>query len=375
MLLKERRFGFRQFPDHIAIDALAPDDFETLEGTKRAEIETRMNAYFRQRIPMFPDEIDRFHWGPRHWPKLFDKLSQEYISEAFPDDADLREVIKTFKDTCLHNIARIIYLKRRWQLLVPLLAAAYLALSHFYLEPRFSAFLPVGAFWALKGVILAFILGGYWLFLRIVEDSYNAALESTAKGFVNIVQKRMNDLFNTFTSFGKEIDQAENRPGDWAASAKWWTKVLLWLSKRMEYIEKSIQLELWRIRIWHWITNRRGVVMLYVFAILPALAVGAAAAGFASAGKPLAGTLLIDCAIWIGFSLILAMISNGVANTGPNFLSAAIDTDVWKLYGDLALHDVLGEQVARDKRRILEELNRHKPTPYPQNVPRVAAAQ
>lgn len=375
MLLKERRFGFRQFPDHIAIDALAPDDFETLDGPKRAAIDGRMNAYFSKRIPMFPDEIQRFHWSPRHWPKFFDKLSEEYITEAFPDDGDLRDVIKTFKDACLHNIARIIDLKRRWQLLVPLAAAAYLSLSHFYLEPRFTVALPVGTLWALKGVILAFILGGYWLFMRIVEDSYNAALESSAKGFVNVVQKRMNDLFNAFTSFGKQIDQAENKPGDWADSAKWWTKVLLWLSKRMEYIEKSIQLELWRIRVWHWIINRRGVVMLYAFAIVPALVVGSTAAILAATGRPLAGSALIDSVIWVGFSLALAMISNGVANTAPNFLSAAIDTDVWKLYGDLALHDVLGEQVARDKRRILEELNRHKPTPYPQNVPRAVAAQ
>jgi hypothetical protein len=364
MQLKARRFGFRQFPDHIAIESLAPEDFETQAGAKRDAIVERMNAYFRQRIPMFPDEIQRFHWGAKHWPKLFDALSDEFIGEAFPDDDDLREIVKTFKDACLHNIARVIYLKRRWQLIAVLFAAAYLALSHFYLESHVA--LPPVAFLALKGAVLAAIAGVYWVFFRVVEDSYNAALESSAKGFVNVVQKRMNDLFNAFTSFGKQIDQAENKPGDWADSAKWWTKVLLWLSKRMEYIEKSIQLELWRIRVWHWLTNRRGVVLLYLFAVLPLLVLGSAAlvAGALGSRAFASPSLLLDAALWAGFSIVLAWISNRVANTAPNFLSSSIDTSVWKLYGDLDLHEVLGEQVARDKRRILEELNRHKPS-YP----------
>lgn len=94
----------------------------------------------------------------------------------------------------------------------------------------------------------------------LLHKRFNDLTDSSAAFFVNSMQKRLHQLHLVTSHLDKRIDFEENLPDrgrrNWGSRAKIWTKVIILAAKRVEYIEKHIQLEMWRVRMAHWSYHR-----------------------------------------------------------------------------------------------------------------------
>jgi hypothetical protein len=123
----------------------------------------------------------------------------------------------------------------------------------------------------------------------------------------------------------------------------------MWLGARMEYLEKHVQMELWRVRrerYWmRWfsrlVTPLVLLVWLAVFALEPA-----------PAGQAPAFRALQAAAVLIG--LAVTWLSYFRWQTPVTAIQDKLGVDGWVRYASLDVDNAVGEQVRRDKERLVE---------------------
>lgn len=98
-----------------------------------------------------------------------------------------------------------------------------------------------------------------------IHEKYKDVTRQTTQAFVNYIQKRLNDLQTVFKTLENKIDQDENlHARTWPQRAKIWTMIKMLVAKRVEYIEKDIQVEEWRIRMGRWSYDRLGTFLAII---------------------------------------------------------------------------------------------------------------
>jgi len=160
--------------------------------------------------------------------------------------------------------------------------------------------------------------------LEVMNDQlhkrFNDVTDSSAAFFVNSMQKRLHQLHLVTSHLDKRVDYEENLPGrgrqTWGARAKTWTKIIVLAAKRVEYIEKHIQIEMWRVRMAHW--SYHGVSDFLANIVVPYLAFGVALAGIAVCWWALLLSTLLwwPLPIWQATVLATVPIAGGVAVVG-----------------------------------------------------------
>src|SRR5690606_35598419 len=95
-------------------------------------------------------------------------------------------------------------------------------------------------------------LGLYWGIQQILFIQYRFRLENDSYQLSREIVQRTRELQNLFTSGRAMADQAETRYQQdgkaWGQRAMYLTRLTMWLGARMEYLEKYVQMELWRVR-------------------------------------------------------------------------------------------------------------------------------
>ncbi|RZJ28724.1 MAG: hypothetical protein EON85_08415, partial [Brevundimonas sp.] len=96
------------------------------------------------------------------------------------------------------------------------------------------------------------VVGVFWAAQAILFIQYRFQLENDSYELSREIVTRTRELQNLFTSARAMADQAETQyqmdGKGWGRRALYLTRLTMWIGARMEYLEKYVQMELWRIR-------------------------------------------------------------------------------------------------------------------------------
>jgi len=148
-------------------------------------------------------------------------------------------------------------------------------------------------------------------------------------------------------------DQAETQfqqdGKGWGQRALYLTRLTMWIGARMEYLEKFVQMQLWRVRrerYWmRWLG--RFVTPLVFLAFLAVLALEPAPAGGEAAFRGLQAVAALLGAVVSWFSYFRWQ-------TPTQLIQDKLGLESWVRYASLDVDNAVADQVRRDKERLVE---------------------
>lgn len=306
-------------------------------------VSSHIDEYFNQPLDLFP------FWESGRKPDRFHVLFARQIEERFPVDVDLRSHIHDYGRGIFRALMVHIATKRLNQILA-LVAFTLLAT----LGPTwFSAWTgsqPIGLGLAAGAMLAAF--GLWWGVQAILFVQYRFRLENDSYEMSREIVQRTRELQNLFTSARAMADQAETQfqmdGKGWGQRAMYLTRLTMWLGARMEYLEKYVQMELWRIRrerYWtRWLQRILTPLILIVWLVLFALEPAPANA--------VAFRALQGLAVLLG--VLVSWVSYVRWRTPTEAIQDKLGVEGWVRYASLDVDNAVADQVRRDKERLVE---------------------
>jgi hypothetical protein len=334
------------------LSPLREADFTTREPEARQALEERMNRYFGTPLEMFPysEGDDRPGW--------FHAFYEGTIEERFPDDQDLRDLIRDYRRWFTRTLWTYVALKR----LYAAATMAWIALAVFaapwapvvQANPLISA--AAALLWVGAGVGLYALVS--FLTLRY---GYEQRVHVQSADLSRVIVQRTRDLQNVYLALKAKVDLDETQYGDdgelWGEESARLVRLLMWIAKRVEYIEKFIQTEMWRIRRQRLWADFGGAAMTAGLALFAAGLVILTPTPIALRGPAFADVPLGS----LGVKLITAVVFVAIAagsflfwRTPNNLASIQLSPGSWIRFGNLDLDNTIGDQVRRDKARLVE---------------------
>ncbi|KQW84091.1 hypothetical protein [Brevundimonas sp. Root1279] len=308
-----------------------------------AVVSAHIDEYFNQPLDLFP------FWETGRKPDRFHVLFARQIEERFPIDRDLRSHIHGYGRRVFRALMVHIGIKRLNQALA-LVAFAALALLGPTWFSGWTGSQPLGVGLA-AGAMLA-VLGVWWGVQAILFVQYRFRLENDSYELSREIVQRTRELQNLFTTARAMADQAETQfqmdGKGWGKRAMYLTRLTMWLAARTEYLEKYVQMELWRIRrerYWtRWLqrilTPAILLVWLALFALEPA------------PGDAVNFRILQGLAVALG--LAVSWVSYVRWRTPTEAIQDKLGVDGWVRYASLDVDNAVSDQVRRDKERLVE---------------------
>lgn len=309
-----------------------------------AIVSSHIDEYFNQPLDIFP------FWETESKPDRFHVLFGRQIEERFPVDRDIRGRIHDYGRRVFRALVVHVSIKRISQA-GALAAFALLAI----LGPSwFSQWTGTeGTGLALAAGAMVAVFGLFWALQAILFIQYRFQLENDSYELSREVVQRTRELQNLFTSARAMADQAETQfqmdGKGWGRRAQYLTRLTMWIGARMEYLEKYVQMELWRVRrerYWmRWAQRIMTPLVLIVGLVLLALepAPAAGEAGF-RALQALAAVLGVAVS-WLSYFRW---------RTPVAAVQDKLGVEGWVRYASLDVDNAVSDQVRRDKERLVE---------------------
>jgi len=319
---------------------------EYFASTPEAEaiVSSHIDEYFNQPLDIFP------FWESDGKPDRFHVLFSRQIEERFPVDTDIRSRIHGYGRRVFRALIVHVSIKRLSQA-GALAVFAALAILGPGLFTGWTGSAPMGLGLAAAAMFAAF--GIYWVLQAVLFIQYRFQLENDSYELSREIVQRTRELQNLFTSARAIADQAETlfqQDGKgWGLRAQYLTRLTMWLGARMEYLEKHVQMELWRVRrerYWmRWaqriMTPLVLILGLGVLALEPVPASGEA--GF----RGLQGLALV-------LGLLVSWLSYYRWRTPVAAIQDKLGVEGWVRYASLDVDNAVSDQVRRDKERLVE---------------------
>jgi len=330
--------------DEGVLRPIQESDYFTLDDASIAKISGNIDLYFNQPLDIFP------FWENEKKPDRFHVLFARQIEERFPADRDIRGRVhaygrRIFRALCVH-----VGVKRLTQVLA-LIAFAVLAEMGPTLFAEWAGGQPAGLG---LGLLAMLVTGGIFFGVStILFIQYRFRLENDSYELSREIVQRTRELQNLFTNARALSDQAETTyqmdGKAWGQRALYLTRLVMWIGARMEYLEKFIQMELWRVRrerYWmRWFgritTPAVLVIWLIVFIFFPAPA--ANEIGFRI--LQIIAVLLACGVTWLSYFRW---------QTPAQAIQDKLGAEGWVRYASLDVDNTVGDQVRRDKERLVE---------------------
>ncbi len=319
---------------------------EYFAQTPEAEaiVSSHIDEYFNQPLDIFP------FWETDGKPDRFHVLFARQIEERFPVENDIRARIHDYGRRVFRALVVHVSVKRLSQA-GAMAAFAALAILGPGLFAGWAGSEPMGLGLAAGAMLLAF--GVFWALQAVLFIQYRFQLENDSYELSREVVQRTRELQNLFTSARAMADQAETQfqqdGKGWGRRAAYLTRLTMWIGARMEYLEKYVQMELWRVRrerYWmRWaqriMTPLVMVIGLAVLALEPAPETGEA--GFR--GLQILAALL---------GIAVSYLSYFSWRTPVAAVQDKLGVDGWVRYASLDVDNAVADQVRRDKERLVE---------------------
>lgn len=319
---------------------------EYFAQTPEAEaiVSSHIDEYFNQPLDIFP------FWETESKPDRFHVLFGRQIEERFPVDRDIRGRIHDYGRRVFRALVVHVTVKRLSQA-GAMAAFALLAILGPGWFTQWVGTETMGLALAAGAMLAAFAV--FWALQAILFIQYRFQLENDSYELSREVVQRTRELQNLFTSARAMADQAETQfqmdGKGWGRRAMYLTRLTMWIGARMEYLEKYVQMELWRVRrerYWmRWaqriLTPLVLIAGLTVLALEPAPTQGEA--GF-RALQVLAAVLGIAVS-WLSYFRW---------RTPVAAVQDKLGVDGWVRYASLDVDNAVSDQVRRDKERLVE---------------------
>ncbi len=320
-------------------DYLRSKDPETIKATSDL-----IDHFYNSKIDLFES------WATEKKPRRYHVFFGESIEERFPPD---RSLLIRFEGYGRYVFGHMLRHERNKLLMQGVLLAVAVLIAHFavgFLDGvTGSAWL--GLLIAVVGLGLAF--GLYFATGQLVQRQYRYELLNDALAASRPVLERTKDVHNLFTEARSLADQAEtdfvNEGKGWGQRAKHLTRVSMWLGARMEYLERFVQMQLWRTRR-EWFFLRWGSRM----ALGLTLVVWGGVAlwlnqhpGHGPVSRGLAPVVFL-------VGLAAAWASWRFWETPADAIVEGLGVSRWVRHADLDVDDTIADQVRRDKERLVE---------------------
>jgi hypothetical protein len=351
-----------------------------------ARLQERMDAYFDYAIEIFPYRAPAgTQPGKLTRPKRFFVIQREMIETCFPGgrqsgepgDSDLRDLLAALQLSFRHNLRHYYLCKRLVCELAAVCLVSYFFLAFLYdyvsLKNVVCAILPDSVCqngppplsgWVEGGLFIVTILAVValswlcnWLLHTLLLGALNvsclfvdgqAAIRS--KNLTNLID----DVFPRIDSDRYILEKTEHRR-EWPERSKKWSVLIYWLAKRLEYIERFVQVEIWLMRREHYWMNRTALAAFLVVTAgwLAYMAwLGLTHLGLANLHD--AGILLAYLfAVAAGCTILGA--SYTMWNTPLTLVEDRLQPANWMRYRDIHLHEKFARQIGRDQSEILDK--------------------
>jgi len=332
--------------DEGVLRPIQESDYFTLDEAAIARISANIDQYFNQPLDIFP------FWENERKPDRFHVLFARQIEERFAADRDIRGRVhaygrRVFRALCVH-----VGIKRLTQALA-LLGFSILAEMGPTLFAGWTGGQPTGL--GLSVLAMLIVVGLFFGVSTILFIQYRFRLENDSYELSREIVQRTRELQNLFTNARALSDQAETTyqmdGKAWGQRALYLTRLVMWIGARMEYLEKFIQMELWRVRrerYWmRWFgrfsTPLVLLVWLGVFALWPAPGDGV-------------GFRLLQI-VAVVLAVAVSWLSYFRWQTPTTAIQDKLGAESWVRYASLDMDNTVGDQVRRDKERLVEYRN------------------
>ena len=322
------------------------NESEYFAVTPEAEaiVSSHIDEYFNQPLDIFP------FWETDNKPDRFHVLFGRQIEERFPVDKDIRDRIHAYGRRVFKALIVHVTVKRISQA-AAMAAFAILAILGPGWFTAWAGSTTTGLGLAAGAMLAAFAV--FWALQAILFIQYRFQLENDSYELSREIVQRTRELQNLFTSARAMADQAETQfqmdGKGWGRRALYLTRLTMWIGARMEYLEKHVQMELWRVRrerYWMRWAQRimTPLVMIIGLAIL--------ALEPAPAGDPTGFRMLQALGAVLG--VVVSWLSYFRWRTPVAAIQDKLGVEGWVRYASLDVDNAVADQVRRDKERLVE---------------------
>mgnify|MGYP006866487749 CR=1 FL=1 len=354
--------GAADRPDRVApersgsqmpAEARAPDGtllpiqdsaYFSMDPAANAQVSAHIDEYFNQPLDLFP------FWESDGKPDRFHVLFDRQIQERFPSDAGIRSQIHTYGRSVFRRLMTHFSIKRILQgaTLASLAALVLMGPTWF---AALTGSQPLGLLLAV--VAMAGGVGLWWVVQGILVTQDRVRLEKETYGLSRRIVEQSREIQALFTQGRAMADQAETHyqmdGRGWGQRSLYLTRLVMWLGARLEYLEKFIQMELWRIRrerYWVRWLGRFAVPLVYLI-FLGVLALEQPPSGGETAfrGLQAVAALLGGAVSWFSYFRW---------QTPIELIRDKLGVDGWVRYASLDVDNAVADQVRRDKERLVE---------------------
>ncbi|MDP1630573.1 MAG: hypothetical protein Q8L66_04050 [Caulobacter sp.] len=322
-------------------------DFLSLDPEIETALSKRIDLYYNVPLEIFP-------FGQKlRKPDRFHVIYKAQIEERFPDDEGMRREISGYGRLIFGWLVTYMLGKRALQ--VAALVGFWFLVAN---GPSLLQGVVVGAMPQTLGIALAMLLtfGVFFGVNALIFVQYRLGLENRSYSLSREIVQYTRTLQNDYTTIRALPDQSETHfqtdgPG-WGRRSAFLVRMLMWIAARMEYLEKYVQVSMWRVRrerYWmEWAGGILTVLGLGVWILfLVTLQPGTENAGLF---RGLQGLALV-------LGLATSWASYFLWRTPVTLVQDKLDPNSWIRYATLDLDNTIGEQVRRDKERLVEYRN------------------
>lgn len=338
-----RRSGPLRNPEGI-LNPIQDSEYFSEDPEAIERVSAHIDEYFNQPLDIFP------FWESEGKPDRFHVLFARQIEERFPVDSDLRADIYAYGRR-VFDALRVHVLIKRLNQAMAMAAFGVLAVLGPTWFSRWTGTDAAGAGLAAGAMLVAF--GLWWGIQQILFIQYRFRLENDSYQLSREIVQRTRELQNLFTSGRAMADQAETRYQQdgkgWGQRALYLTRLTMWLGARMEYLEKYVQMELWRVR-------RERYWMRWLARILTPLVFLAGAVAIALETAPPGHDVAFRGlqALAIVLSAVVGLMSYFRWQTPTSAVQDKLGVENWVRYASLDVDNAVADQVRRDKERLVE---------------------
>jgi len=343
----DRKARGRPVPRRLELAQIHESDYVNPSPEREAELSAEIDRYFNTPLHMFP------YAQTSRKPDRFHVFFEQAIAERFPDDDDIRALIAHFGRAFFASLTAYVFAKRLLMAL-SMIAVALLTTGgpSFFARFGLDGMLTVVA--TLAGMVLVWpIFAGI---NALVFLQYRVNLENRCYELSRQIIQRTRELQNVYARLKAAPDQEETRFQNdgkgWGDRSAFLIRMVMWVAQRMDFLERFVQVEMWRLRRERYWINWVGGILV--------VAMTAAFLIFILLGKPsteMPGGLAIFRILQIAAVVIglgLAWASYNLWKTPLNLAQDKLGADGWVRYATLDLDNAIGDQISRDKGRLVE---------------------
>ncbi len=333
----------KRSPDGI-LHPIQDSEYFSHDPAALAQVSAHIDEYFNQPLDIFP------FWETDSKPDRFHVLFARQIEERFPSDADLRSDIYRY-GRGIFDALRIHVIVKRLSQVLALTAFAILALIGPTWFSQWTGSDTIGPALAAAAMVVTF--GLFWGAQAILFIQYRFRLANDSYQLSRSIVQRTRELQNLFTSGRAMADQAETQYQQdgkaWGQRAMYLTRLTMWLGARMEYLEKYVQMELWRVRrerYWmRWFNRFLTPILLLVWLVV--FLIQSPPPGQEAVFRGLEALAVV-------LGVAVSVLSYFRWQTPTSAIQDKLGIENWVRYASLDVDDTVADQVRRDKERLVE---------------------